>query len=440
MVESPTHANDHSPTPTSSPNDAHHHLVVAAAAATTSPSPTTTLLTSPSPHPQPTTGGSAAPAAPQLAPAAARLCACRLGYTLHTNGHGCIDIDECTFSHDPVCSQTCINTPGSFRCACVTGYVLRPDLRTCKALGGAVRLLMANRADIREMSLNSNSYSNSVLKGLHNVIALDYSLRAGRLFWSDISTDMIRSAHLNGTGIRTVVQWGLETPAGLAIDWVHELLFWSDSGTRRIEVTTLDGQLRTALAANELAKPRAVAVHPGEAMVFWTDWGSDEELSVAGPRIERAFMDGSERQAIVAEGLFWPNGLTVDYSAERIYWADAKHHVIESSSLEGTERRKILSTGLPHPFALTLFEDLMYWTDWNTKKISAAHKVTGKLFRHVHEGLNFPMDVHSVHASRQPEYVNRCTTATRKCSHLCLPTRTGRRCACPMGLALMADE
>lgn len=70
-----------------------------------------------------------------------------------------------------------------------------------------------------------------------------------------------------------VIKWGLETPGGVAVDWIHDLLFWTDSGTRRVEVATLNGSQRTVLAANDLDKPRAIVVHPGDALVFWTDWG-----------------------------------------------------------------------------------------------------------------------------------------------------------------------
>lgn len=173
------------------------------------------------------------------------------------------------------------------------------------------------------------------------------------------------------------------------------------------------------------------------SLVFWSDWGPNA-------KIERSYMDGSERQPITNDGIYWPNGLAMDFSTDRIYWADAKHHVIENSKLDGTDRKKILSNNLPHPFALTIFEDNMFWTDWHTKTISSANKVTGKNFRHVHEGLHFPMDIHSYHVARQPAFENRCADDRRKlkggCSHLCLPNRNSRRCACPIGLTLLDDQ
>lgn len=99
---------------------------------------------------------------------------------------------------------------------------------------------------------------------------------------------------------------------------------------------------------------------------------------------------------------------------------------------------------LPHPFALTLFEDQMFWTDWNTKSISTANKITGSGFRHVHVDLHFPMDIHSYHPSRQPAYPNRCLVDKRGfkggCSHLCLPNKDNRKCGCPIGLTLKEDQ
>lgn len=53
--------------------------------------------------------------------------------------------------------------------------------------------------------------------------------------------------------------------------------------------------------------------------LFWTDWGEV-------PKIERAGMNGDpkSRKVIVSEEIIWPNGLTVDYEAEKIYWIDGK--------------------------------------------------------------------------------------------------------------------
>ncbi|XP_056619303.1 complement C1r-A subcomponent-like [Triplophysa dalaica] len=56
-----------------------------------------------------------------------------LGFTAF---YQAVDIDECSTSSeeigsDPPCSQICLNTLGSYVCACHHGYQLRPDNRTC---------------------------------------------------------------------------------------------------------------------------------------------------------------------------------------------------------------------------------------------------------------------------------------------------------------------
>lgn len=72
--------------------------------------------------------------------------------------------------------------------------------------------------------------------------------------------------------------------------------------------------------------------------IYWTDWGNT-------PRIEYANMDGSNRRIIADTHLFWPNGLTIDYAGRRMYWVDAKHHVIEKADLDGRNRKAVISQG-----------------------------------------------------------------------------------------------
>lgn len=61
-----------------------------------------------------------------------------------------------------------------------------------------------------------------------------------------------------------------------------------------------------------------------------------------------------------------------------------------------------LCLGLPHPFAITVFEDSLYWTDWHTKSINSANKFTGKNQEIIRNKLHFPMDIHTLHPQRQP--------------------------------------
>ena len=67
--------------------------------------------------------------------------------------------------------------------------------------------------------------------------------------------------------------------------------------------------------------------------MFWTDWGEIAKIEVAG-------MDGSpsSRKVIIRENIFWPNGLTLDYQEQLIYWADAKLNYIHRYRCTQTHR------------------------------------------------------------------------------------------------------
>ena len=121
--------------------------------------------------------------------------------------------------------------------------------------------------------------------------------------------------------------------------------------------------------------------------MYWTDWGSN-------PKIEQAAMDGSSRRSVITGNLGWPNGLTIDRSTNRLYWADAKLDKIEVSDLTGANRRLIVSSAADiHPFGLTLYQGMLYWTDWNNQSISRLDLSNGNK-EMVITGLKKPMDIH----------------------------------------------
>lgn len=67
-----------------------------------------------------------------------QVCACEQAFELESSGQVCKDVDECQKSGGQPCSQTCVNTQGSYSCTCQPGYSLEPDGHTCKATGRQV--------------------------------------------------------------------------------------------------------------------------------------------------------------------------------------------------------------------------------------------------------------------------------------------------------------
>lgn len=359
-------------------------------------------------------------------------CLCQPGFTLAKDNVTCVDVDECkVFSP---CSQGCDNFPGTFRCYCARGYYLRPDNYSCKAHDPLPSIVFANRLDIRQISVDGHEYS-AIMEDLQNAISLDFHYYRDLIFWSDVSLDVIMRAFLNGTEVTGIVRWGLRKPGGVAVDWINDHVYWMDGITKRIEVAELDGSNRHPIVWSGLQKPRALVLYPQKNLMVWTDWGENAT-------IESSYLDGSGRRVIVREGLQWPNGITMDYTTETIYWVDARQHKIEAALLDGSNRKTILERSLPHPFAITVFEDNLYWTDWRTRSIHMANKRTGRDHTTIHQSLAFPMDIRSMHAERQqiPRERVGCANNNGGCSHLCLPGQYQYACYCPHGLALLANK
>lgn len=56
--------------------------------------------------------------------------------------------------------------------------------------------------------------------------------------------------------------------------------------------------------------------------VYWADWGDRAYIGRVG-------MDGTLKSLIISTKIMWPNGLTIDYTNDLLYWADAHLGYIE---------------------------------------------------------------------------------------------------------------
>lgn len=52
-------------------------------------------------------------------------------------------------------------------------------------------------------------------------------------------------------------------------------------------------------------------------------------------------------------------------------------------------------------FAVAVFEDYIYWTDWETKTVERCHKYTGHDCKTMTTTIHRPMDIHVYHPYRQ---------------------------------------
>lgn len=68
--------------------------------------------------------------------------------------------------------------------------------------------------------------------------------------------------------------------------------------------------------------------------MFFTDMG----FAGAGTKLERAFMDGSNRFELVKSRLGTPTGITLDIITQRVYWSDSHFDTVETVTYNGLER------------------------------------------------------------------------------------------------------
>jgi low density lipoprotein receptor-related protein 5/6 len=341
------------------------------------------------------------------------------------------------------CSHLCLNRPqprGAI-CACPMGLELLANGKEC--IIPEAFLLFSQRVDIRRISLQTNHNDVIIpLPGVKEATALDFDINDNRIYWADTTLKSINRAFMNGSQLEHIVEFGLEYPEGMAVDWVAHNIYWADTGTSRIEMTRLDGSSRKVLIWKNIENPRAIALDPPKGHIYWTDWGNK-------PKIERSALDGSHRVELIQD-VGRANGLTIDYIERRLYWTNLDTNLIESSDMLGQDRHQIIQDDLPHPCGLTQYQDYIYWADWVTRSIERANKTNGLNRTRIQGSLQHIMDILIFHASRQSGW-NDCGHKNGGCSHICIArsdeytsgdneTAYTHHCDCPTHYTLQADN
>lgn len=100
-------------------------------------------------------------------------------------------------------------------------------------------------------------------------IGLDKDCATGRFYWSDITSRSIWSAKYDGTDKKAFINTDIDSPEGIAIDWISRRLYWTDSSKDTVEVADLDNSTRRAVIINkQLVNPRGIAVDPVQRYIY----------------------------------------------------------------------------------------------------------------------------------------------------------------------------
>uniref|UniRef100_W4VRP1 Sortilin-related receptor n=1 Tax=Corethrella appendiculata TaxID=1370023 RepID=W4VRP1_9DIPT len=325
---------------------------------------------------------------------------------------------------------------------CIDGYSSQylPQSIPCPVTQVNEFLVVAQRDKISRINLANNSKEVFPVNGLKNVIAIEFDIHNNCVFWADIMNDVIGRQCLNGNQtVERLVYTDISSVEGMSFDWVSQLLYFVDGMNLKIEAVTTNhtkqqphGRMRKViLDSRHLMKPRGIVVHPIQGYLFWTDW------SAVKPSVSRSNLDGSDvKQLFSKPDVVWPNGVTIDFIAERLYWVDASKDYIASCDLNGKNFHKVLQqdSRLAHPFGVAVLKNLMYWDDWKMNSIFSADKDHGIMIHSIAGDMLNLMDL-KIYAPSIQEGTNACSGKDQKCSHICVGApKNSYSCLCPNGM------
>ncbi|XP_045450693.1 low-density lipoprotein receptor-related protein 2 [Melitaea cinxia] len=348
------------------------------------------------------------------------------------------------------CSQMCIvtalqNGGLGYRCACNIGYRLETDLRNCDIIKEF--LMYSQQRFIKGKVLDPviEGFSEAILPVVSRrarFVGLDFDARDEHIYYSDVLQDVIYRIHRNGTTKEIVLASQNEGVEGLAVDWASKNLYYIDSrkGTLNVLSTRNVAYKRTLL--KDLKRPRAIVVHPNKGFIFFSEWDRPANIS-------RANTDGSGLLVFENLTLGWPNGLSIDFDADRVYWCDALLDHVQHAKLDGTDVKTVNSRLIRHPFSIVIHKDFMYITDWRLDAIVRLHKLTGEqediMVREPQTNRLYGVKVYSEDIQKI-EPMQPCARNNGNCQKFCfaIPRNNTElltvKCGCPYGEKLAPDE
>ena len=272
-----------------------------------------------------------------------------------TNNGGCQHMCVLTRNGDDISFAL------GYRCVCNIGFELAANHKSCQKVEEF--LLYSQQKFVRGLILNHphpDSFSDAIIPIVSRsarFVGLDFDAKNDYIYYSDVILDVIYKMKTDGTGKENVLASQNEGVEGLALDWVSGNLYYIDSrkGTLNVISTTNTTHRRTLL--KNLKRPRAIVLHPNRGYVFFSEWDRPANIS-------RVHMDGSGLMVFRGVLLGWPNGLSIDYETDKIYWCDALLDHVQYANLDGSDVRTISSPRIKHPFSLVIHGDWLYVTDW----------------------------------------------------------------------------
>jgi len=182
-----------------------------------------------------------------------------------------------------------------------------------------------------------------IVDGLDNAYDIAVDQKAGMIYWTDITHDIIQRSTMWGAQIETIFNFGSGNAnvKAIALDVDAGKIYWVDSvgATGKIWRGNMDGselpEELIAIAGN--SEPLGIALDVLEQKMYWTDRGADHDT------VSRADMAPLATPEVLVSGLQSPNKIDIDIPGRKIYWIDEASAVIERANLDGTQVETVVT-------------------------------------------------------------------------------------------------
>ncbi|XP_023209402.1 very low-density lipoprotein receptor-like, partial [Centruroides sculpturatus] len=346
-------------------------------------------------------------------------CQCHEGFELGADKMSCSDVDECQQLGS--CSQFCLNTKGSYMCACYEGYSLQHNGQ-CKAIGGILVLFMLVRNDIRSIDL-MHHHESILVKDIHNIKGMDFvdSEDDSVIIWGDAEKESIMYFSLKNLTMGVLLNTS-DNVILVAYDWVGLNYYYVCDYA--IHVCNNKAYCATILDGENI---NTFTLVPTDGIMF---------IGLVNA-ISRMDMDGSKYREIVSHKVVNPSAIAVDRMLKHIYWVEFKRDVISSVDYNG-DKLRIVTSKAKLPFALSLFEDYLYWSEWEVTHIYRCNKFNCEHPLIIAQSGSIVRQLLVFHPVLRRRVRNPCEQSP--CDQLCLLIPNNRVCKCSDGFNLVSGR
>ena len=207
------------------------------------------------------------------------------------------------------------------------------------------KMYYSTRGKIQRANLDGSNVETLVTGVNSSGLALDVT--EGKIYWTERSEHRIRRADLNGSNIeilagghgqsRAVLR--VSAPYGFALDTAWNKMYWTDISTETIQRADLDGSNVETLVAGVNGLGLTLDIAGGK--MYYSTRG----------KIRRADLDGSNVETLVTGVTTF--GLALNVAEGKMYWTYRHRGKIQRADLDGSNVETLV-TGLDTPDGITL--------------------------------------------------------------------------------------